>query len=202
MKIFSQSTACALIAVANAGPVIWADPIPTTYDCIPRAMAVRMAPVRSECVFPMDGENCDTWTVQINGGWNRGWTLPVPEPTCIKPGNTSCYMSHLPTRGKTDERMERINCSSTELTAFRNGYGPNDFLGFFQEEKWDTDRTVEDCYLIVNGKMIPVYGSCFEALANNENNRRVYEDVSRISFTSLYSRVLKSPDSPPSVYYY
>ena len=58
-------------------------------------------------------------------------------------------------------------------------HGPNDFLGFFQEEKWDTDRTVEDCYLIVNGKMIPVYGSCFEALANNEYDRRVYEDLSR-----------------------
>merc|ERR1712168_1679122 len=104
--------------------------------------------------------------------------------TCIKPGNTSCYMSHLPTRGKTDERMQQINCSSTELTAFRNGHGQNNFLGFFQEQEWDwvTESTVENCYLIVYGKMIPVYGSCFEALAKNETDRRVYEDPSRFSF--------------------
>ena len=196
MKIFSQSTACALVAVANAGPAPPAYDVPATHDCIPQAIPAMMPPVSSECVIRIDGENCDTWSVQLRGGWNRGWTLPVPEPTCIKPGDTtwgSCFMSHLPTRGKTDETLQVIECSSTELTAFRNGHGPNGFLGFFLEVEWGTDKIVQNCYLIVNGKMIPVYGSCSEALANNENDRRVYEDLSRVD---------KNPESPPSVYYY
>ena len=193
MKIFSQSTACALVAVANAGPIIPAYDVPASPDCIPEAMPVILPPVINECIISINGENCDTWSVQLRGGWNRGWTLPVPEPTCLKPGNTSCYMSHLPTRGKTDETLQVIDCSSTELTAFRNGHGQNGFLGFFQEVEWETDKIVQNCYLIVHGKMIPVYGSCFEALANNDNDRRVYEDLSRVN---------KSPESPPSVYYY
>merc|ERR1719270_1614655 len=142
MKIFSQSAACALFAVANARTAYApsAYDVPATSDCMPRAMSVPMPPVSSECVIRIDGENCDTWSVQLRGGWNRGWTLPVPEPTCIKPGDTtwgSCFMSHLPTRGKTDEKMQVINCSSTELTAFRNGHGPNGFLGFFVEVEWE-----------------------------------------------------------------
>ena len=196
MKIFSQSAACALFAVANARTAYApsAYDVPATPDCMPRAMSVPMPPVSSECIIrSKDGENCHMRTFQLRGGWNRGWTLPVPEPTCLKPGNTSCYMSHLPTRGKTDETLQVINCSSTELTAFRNGHGQNGFLGFFQQVEWETDRMVEKCYLIVHGKMIPVYGSCFEALANNDNDRRVYEDLSRVN---------KSPESPPSVYYY
>ena len=136
MKIFSQSAACALVANANAGPIIPAYDVPATLDCIPQAMPVIMPPVSSECIIRnIDGENCDTWSVQLRGGW----TLPVPEPTCLKPGNTSCYMSHLPTRGKTDEIFAPINCSSTELTAFRNGHGPHGFLGFFEEIAWETE---------------------------------------------------------------
>ena len=66
-------------------------------------------------------------------------------------------------------------------------------LGFFLEVEWETDRMIEHCHLIVKGKMIPVYGSCREALANNENDRYVVEDLSRVH---------KSPESAGSIYYY
>ena len=200
MKIFSQSTACALIAVANAGPAPSAYQ-PPAYDCLPMAIPSQMSPVRSECVIRKDGENCETWTYELLGGWTRGWVLPVPEPTCIKPGNTSCYMSLLPSRGKTDEHMTRINCSSTELTAFLNGHGPTAFLGFFstvqyiQNLEWEMPTKVEKCYLILKGRMIPVIGSCFEAVANNENNRSVIEDLSRVPNVSEFDRL-------PSTYNY
>ena len=175
MKIFSQSTACALIAVANARTQ-HADSLPTTEEAL---------------VFPINGGTSSC----IGGGGSLpyckyelygGWDLPVPLPTSeLESEDPACFMGHLPRRGETG-KMERIDCFSNEMTAFRNGNGPTGFTGFV---RWMhviviadlySPRVISDdkCWLVASGKLTPILENCQNAVENTEPDRHVVEDLS------------------------
>ena len=175
MKIFSQATACALVAVVNGLSIAPGTPRDVAADLlrdwhrqsIPQLwiMPPNRAPVYKE--------------FQLYGGWD----LPVPEPKADefirRPGapyiadQRNCYMSLLPRRGKTGE-MKRVKCWSDELSAFRKGNGPTGFTGFFSSVGWPRG----DCYLVKDGKMIRLMENCELAIKNTNDNRFIQEDIS------------------------
>ena len=149
MKIFSQSIACALVAVANAALYHMAD---GRKMCNPGA---------SYCEYHIDG----------------GWDLPVPQPVSGSISDdepTLCYMGRLPARGQI-ELMANINCWSKEVSSFRNGNGPTGFTGFFVEIRFGAGRPWESCHFVRNGSMIELKGNCFDAISNNDPNRHVVD---------------------------
>ena len=188
MKIFSQSTACAFVAVAN-GLSFSPDADPDyvmkatrAWNESNRRMACARNPAPIWCQpanpAPLHQE------FQLYGGWD----LPVPEPRVDEfihqPGQPyiadqrECYMSHLPSRGQTGE-MKRVNCRSDELSAFRNGNGPTGFTGFFANVGWPEGYSINGyCYLVKDGKMIRLIESCGFALKNTDDNRFIQEDIS------------------------
>ena len=176
MKIFSQSTACALIAVANARTQ-HADPLPTTDG----ALFIPINGGTSSCIG--GGGSKPYCKYELYGGWD----LPVPPPTSLlESEEPMCFMGHLPRRGETG-KMERIDCFSNEMTAFRNGNGPTGFTGFV---RWMHLYVVADlsgipkvipddkCWLVANGKLTPILENCRNAVENTEPDRHVVEDLS------------------------
>ena len=173
MKIFSQSTACGLLAVVNGlsirpvstpgpavvGTLIKDDFLPNT----PRP--ANPAPVYNE--------------FQLYGGWD----LPVPQPREDEfiriPGmpyiadQRTCYMGHLPKRGEIGE-MKKIQCWSDDLSAFRIGNGPRGFTGFYASVGWPRDH----CYLVKDGKLTPLMENCHQAVKNLDAKRFLQEDLS------------------------
>ena len=173
MKMFSQSTACGLLAVANGlsirpvaipGPAVVGTLIEDYYlPNTPRP--ANPAPVYEE--------------IQLYGGWD----LPVPQPRddefIRKPGipyiadQRTCFMGNLPERGQIGE-MKRIQCWSDELSAFRKGNGPTGFTGFFASVGWPRDH----CYLVKDGKMTLLIENCHQAVKNLDAKRFIQEDLS------------------------
>ena len=177
MKIFSQSTACALIAVANARTQ-HADPLPTTDG----ALFIPINGGTSSCIG--GGGSKPYCKYELYGGWD----LPVPPPTSeLESEEPMCFMGHLPRRGETGKIDTRIDCFSNEMTAFRNGNGPTGFTGFV---RWMHLYVVADlsgipkvipddkCWLVANGKLTPILENCRNAVENTEPDRHVVEDLS------------------------
>ena len=183
MKIFSQSTACAFVAVANGlsfGPgadpeLVWK--ATRAWEESNRRLACARNPAPTWCEpanpAPLHKE------FQLYGGWD----LPVPEPRVDEfirqPGQPyiadqrECYMSHLPSRGQTGE-MKRVHCWSNEINAFKNGNGPTWFTGFFLSSGWPR----EHCSLVKDGKFITLMNGCRSAMRNTDTNRFIQEDKS------------------------
>ena len=201
MKIFSQSTACALIAVANAGAradvstnanhhVYLRDTSLLGYFPDQATAQQPIAPFIStngqlSCVgVPRRSrdKNIVHCTYELYGGWD----LPVPPSTksefeYLTDGEPSCFMGHLPRRGEMG-KMERIDCSSNEMTAFRLGDGPTGFTGFVSwvhTYTYQRDMIVRDqkCWLVANGKLTPILGECRHAVYKNEPDRHVVEET-------------------------
>ena len=180
MKIFSQSTACALVAVANASPVIWADghipmanPLPTTDE----ALFIPINGGTTSCIG--GGGSLPYCKYELYGGWD----LPVPPPNKseLESGEPACYMGHLPRRGEMG-KMERIDCFSNEMAAFRDGYGLTVFTGFVSwrhSYTYQRDMIMRDerCWLVANGKLTPILGHCRDAILAKPD-RHVVEDLS------------------------
>ena len=165
MKIFSQSTACALIAVANARTQ-HADPLPTTDG----ALFIPINGGTSSCIG--GGGSKPYCKYELYGGWD----LPVPPPTSeLESDEPACFMGHLPRRGETGKIDTRIDCFSNEMTAFRNGNGPTGFTGFFAELRFVAGRPWQSCHFVRNGSMIELKGNCFDAISNNDPNRHVVD---------------------------
>ena len=202
MKIFSQSTACALIAVANAGAradvstnanhhVYLRDTSLLGYFPDQATAQQPIAPFTStngqlSCVgVPRRSrdKNIVHCTYELYGGWD----LPVPPPTSeLESEEPACFMGHLPRRGEKG-KMERIDCSSNEIIAFGNGYGPTGFTGFVSMMHVyvipglsGIPRVISDdkCWLVANGKLTPILENCHNAVENTEPDRHVVEDLS------------------------
>ena len=171
MKIFSQSTACALIAVANARTQ-HADPLPTTDG----ALFIPINGGTSSCIG--GGGSKPYCKYELYGGWD----LPVPPPTSLlESEEPMCFMGHLPRRGETG-KMERIDCFSNEMAAFRDGYGLTVFTGFVSwrhSYTYQRDMIMRDerCWLVANGKLTPILGHCRDAILAKPD-RHVVEDLS------------------------
>ena len=175
MKIFSQSTACALIAVANATHLLEYFPLQAT-DNAPffstnGQISCVLYPSPSSCKYELYG----------------GWDLPVPPSTkseleYLTDGEPWCFMGHLPRRGEMG-KMERIDCSSHEMTEFVSGDGPTGFTGFVSWEHsymYQGDMSMRDqkCWLVANGRLTPILGECRDAVYNTKPDRHVVEDLS------------------------
>ena len=166
MKLFSQSTACAFVAVANGQ---FADP-----DLVMKAtraweesnkwMACAQNPAPTWCEpanpAPLQKE------IQLYGGWD----LPVPRPRAddfdsieifeyqSKDEPKQCFMAHLPSRGQTGE-LKRVHCFSDEVIAFQSGNGPTWFTGL-AFANWPGSGYSEFCFLVKDGKFIPLLNDC------------------------------------------
>ena len=175
MKIIFKSAACAMVAVAQIGAPQWdyQERSPKFGYYRPPRMPVRRLPELSchkrghlgyvYCKYQLYGD----------------WDLPVPQPresaSVIEP-EPGCFMGRLPRRGQAGD-MKRIDCWPNELNAFFLGNGPTGFTGFFTAVDENALGRVQQCYLVENGNMIPVFGSCFEAIQNTDPDRHVVEDV-------------------------
>ena len=183
MKIFSQSTACAFVAVANglsfspdADPdLVWE--ATQGWEKMNERLLCAQIPAPIWC--PPANPAPLYHEFQLYGGWD----LPVLEPSANEfirqPGQPyiadqrECYMAHLPSRGQIGE-MKRVHCWSNEINAFRNGSGPTWFTGFFLSSGWPRDH----CSLLKDGKFIGLMNNCRLAMRNTDINRFIQEDVS------------------------
>ena len=166
MKIFSQLTACAFVAVANGRKS--------------RVKSIREWEKMNEEMERLDRHIHSRQEFQLYGAWD----LPVPEPSAdefirqpgepYNPDQRECYMSHLPSRGQTGE-MKEVQCWSNEINAFRNGNGPTWFTGLFLSRKLPR---VHHCYLVKDGKFIQLMNNCRAAMLNTDKNRFIQEDLS------------------------
>ena len=189
MKIFSQSTACAFVAVANglsfspdADPdLVWkaTQEWEKMNEEMERQQMLACARIPAPIWCPPANPAPLYQEFQLYGGWD----LPVPEPSADEfirqPGQPyiadqrECYMSHLPSRGQTGE-MKRVHCWSNEINAFKNGNGPTWFTGFFLSSGWPR----EHCSLVKDGKFITLMNGCRSAMRNTDTNRFIQEDKS------------------------
>merc|ERR1719394_395521 len=182
MKIFSQSTACAFVAVANGLSFArGADPDWETT----RWWLCQENPGSPWCL-PANPRPIVRKEFQLYGGWD----LPVPQfsdpnlsinrdpnyPRASFGITRGCSMSHLPKRGETG-RMKLVNCGSDEIQRFKDGNGPTGFTGFFSDKDYSGYRR-EECYLVKDGKFIRLMNSCQSAVENNDSNRFIQEDLS------------------------
>ena len=181
MKIFSQSTAFAFVAVAN-GLSFSPDADPDDVMRATRAWKCAMqypAPTWCEPANPAPLHQ----EFQLYGGWD----LPVPQPSVDEfihqPGQPyiadqrECYMSHLPSRGQTGKmsNWKMVNCFSDEVTAFQSGNGPTWFTGLaFATAGSGYSR--EFCSLVKDGKFIPLMNDCRSAITNTFSNRYLLEN--------------------------
>ena len=177
MKIFSQSTACAFVAVANGlsfGP--GADPdivmkATRAWEESNRRLACAQKPAPTWCEpenpAPLHKE------FQLYGGWD----LSVPEPRVYdlsQDDPQKCFMAHLPSRGQTGE-MKRVHCYSDEITAFHSGNGPTWFTGLAFATA-GSGYQQEFCSLVKDGKFIPLMNDCRSAITNTFSNRYLLEN--------------------------
>ena len=188
MKIFSQATACALVAVVNGLSIAPGTPRDVADELHrnwlrglgwPSWQEPQILIAKPEILIAPTNPAPLYKDFQLYGGWD----LPVPEPSADEfirsPGapyiadERKCYMSLLPRRGQTGE-MKRVKCWSDELSAFRNGNGPTGFTGFFSSVGWPRGA----CYLVKDGKMIRLMENCELAIKNTNDNRFIQEDIS------------------------
>ena len=166
MKIIFKSAAFTMVAVAQMG-----------LPGYPRAPTGGIGAPTSCEHFDMGSSYCK---YQLYGGWD----LPVPQPMgsdsepVIQP-EPGCFMGHLPRRGQTGE-LKRIDCWSNAIGTFVRGSGPTEFTGFLTTIAETVDGLDQKCYLVRNGGLTPVLGSCFEAIQNNDPDRHVVEDIASI----------------------
>merc|ERR1712168_63652 len=180
MKIFSQSTACAFVAVANglsfrpgADPDrVWE--ITQSWLCNQNPESILCPPANPRPNWP---DNFVRKEIQLYGGWD----LPVPglnsSPNSVSLSRPTrgCSMSHLPKRGETGS-MKAVDCSAKEIQQFKEGNGPTGFTGFFSDEDYFGYRP-EECYLVKDGKFIRLTQNCQSAVENNDVNRSVFEEI-------------------------
>ena len=179
MKIFSQSTACAFVAVANGlsfGP--GADPdlvmkATRAWEESNRRLACAQKPAPTWC----EPENPAPLQQEFHL-WG-GWDLPVPRPRADdfqyqNQDEWQCFMANLPSRGQTGE-MKRVHCSSDEVIAFQSGNGPTWFTGLaFSTAGSGNPR--EFCSLVKDGQFIPLMNDCRSAITNTFSNRYLLEN--------------------------
>ena len=183
MKIFSQSTACAFVAVAN-GLSFSPDADPDLVMKATRAWEESNRRRRIEQKEACARNPAPTWCepenpaplhqeFQLYGGWD----LPVPEPRAYDLSQEEpqkCFMAHLPRRGQTGE-IKRVNCFSNEVIAFQSGNGPTWFTGL-AFANWPGSGYSEFCFLVKDGKFIPLLNDCRSAITNTNSNRYLLEN--------------------------
>ena len=172
MKIFSQSTACAFIAVAN-GLSFSPDADPADVMEITRSWLCNQNPESPWCP-PANPRPNIRKEIQLYGGWD----LPVPRyQMSVRSSGWPCSMSHLPKRGEIG-KMKLVDCWSNEIQRFKDGNGPTVFTGFFSHPYPDyNDANREECYLVKDGKFIRLMNNCQSAVENNDVNRSVQEVI-------------------------
>merc|ERR1719410_871672 len=115
MKIFSQSTACAFIAVAN-GLSFSPDADPADVMEITRSWLCNQNPESPWC-RPANPRPNVRKEIQLYGGWD----LPVPRyQMSVRSSGWPCSMSHLPKRGEIG-KMKLVDCWSNEIQRFKDG---------------------------------------------------------------------------------